>query len=789
NALLAAAAWCDAKVQPPEESLFWKTWIRAGTNTLLPRTYPGPEDWGYGEQGILARTYFQRVAFPLLKSVWDSLSTEGRWRSGCNVPVGATVTRLESDTVQLTSSIRARNLHMASTFDVHVGAGRQSQYLSFRARAGDRQRPEVGRILGMPTRRDATIALDTLFRLFAASSGYPVLFAPQQVLFVADSGIYPCGAAPKACNTSSALFVDGGVFDNGPLALGLDLYYEGGLSTQKARGVPHIPFVLYVAPDSRRQFGDPRTEALPGAAIANARKVGGLAGGFKLLSAAIPAAREYEIQSLVRQLRTASDLPDSLEAKWRAQRDSTFECMSLERCFIAPERWHPLMGDRMYGFGGFLARPFREYDFYVGIYDALVLTARYVARDSERRTCESGRASQELRGCVQQRLRGLLESPMQLGVIAPCVLWRLYAAEFEPHGAAPEGERRTCHCPTPACVVQIDAQSAPADSALGVLVPLSDAMGRLMHDTLSAVGFKAAFAQEHCGVEGPLHGILCSEGLLSIADALQSDKPAMAILERWNKDPSCADDLSPDQSADCLADSWFLSWIHQTRRETHFLLKNALKRLDETTPHGTDGNIAAVAAVHALSLAFLSASETYRFGVDLGQTSLPQRGSKLSTAGWELVPSSLSFPLTSAGVIFGWEARFVFHGHYSVVLPGKIAHSSLHAVGQPESNHWYGLPGVGFGVVPYPGMHLPGFISGVRPEVEWWMGGGDDAKRFSRERMAYGVTTFLVSNKLRFSVMHQPDLFDRQPTAHLMYQLGIHDVNGLAYWIKHLNGH
>src|SRR2546429_9248942 len=65
----------------------------------------------------------------------------------------------------------------------------------------------------------------------------------------------------------------------------------------------------------------------------------------------------------------------------------------------ATERRFLVVGERLGSFAAFLGRPFREYDFYLGIYDALSFFAREACRGS-------GTESP----CVESRLHDLVET-------------------------------------------------------------------------------------------------------------------------------------------------------------------------------------------------------------------------------------------------------------------------------------------------------------------------------------------------------------------------------------------
>jgi hypothetical protein len=751
-------------------------WIRTGISQLMPSAQPEEKEWGHGEQGLLARTYFTRVLFPELRRYWARRDA-GDWRR-CSVPLGATLTRLVADTMQLTPGIRARNLHWATSTEVTVDSSLDSP-LKFRARVNDRNFAGAGRIAGLPTRADGNIPPDTLLTVFAASSGYPVVFGPQKVLFTSDSSKYPCGTPKAPCDTHPGLFVDGGVFDNGPLSLGLALYFEGAFWTQPARqDARPFPYVLYIAPGHRRQLADGRSETLPQGNQATQSALGGLGAGFRLFGEAIPAAREYELQFLT---RLVADVPPS-----------NHRVCEREKCFIVPDRWHPLMGERIFGFGGFLGRPLREYDFYVGIYDALALLAQHIP-DEKGEGCSA--RSETLPRCAQEHLAALISAPPvdSMGQVAPCVLRNLFKSEFGTTVGSPEREReceRRRALPFP---------SAHADSALRVVTTIADLMAGLMHDTLTESGFQAAYRQEHCPVDGPLHGISCDQGVRQIAVGLDDDKVVRSILEDWKGDPTCKLGIAPDLSVrrgapECYADEWFFDWVEHPTPQLHKLFRHLLKRLDFTTPHGPGGNLAAVATVHALGFTYFSSDAAYRRGFDMGQTSLPVRGSKAAMLGWALFPSSANVVLGAGGLSLTWEVRHhTAPPHMTLVLPVRVTFARLHMVDEVHApnSHAFGSAGLSVGMIPWKAMRMPGFVTSIRADLGsvWFPLGGEAPRPRFEERLSYGATFLLFNSKLRASLMRRPRMFDDYPQRHWLGELGLNDLNGLSYWIYHLAGH
>ncbi len=148
--------------------------------------------------------------------------------------------------------------------------------------------------------------------------------------------------------------------------------------------------------------------------------------------------REALAQGMVTVLKQARLTADPLRDRVRRSRLA----MHNDRSLRVSSRGAPVTGSLLGSFGAFLDRKFREYDYFVGVYDAVVSVADAVCRLA----LPAGHESAAFRRCIDDTSRGLYT---QLGIAcdprARYVFARLAQAEF-----ASAGELRYAYEPMPA---------------------------------------------------------------------------------------------------------------------------------------------------------------------------------------------------------------------------------------------------------------------------------------------------------------------------------------------------
>ncbi|HYZ90472.1 MAG TPA: patatin-like phospholipase family protein, partial [Myxococcales bacterium] len=305
NALMAAAMWCEDKAETrdddPDKNLFHELWAPVGLEDLLPddRSAFSPTD-AVLTAAPLERA-FQRVRAELFAP------TSVRFRPGCAVSVGLTVTR-DRPEERTVAGLRARVQRFVIPWRFEVDAAGQPRIVSAPV-TSNRDTGDAQLVLAEP-RGGLGIGALQMSQAALASGAFPFAFRPRQLCDCAlrcpeeevvrdgvcegpDFGqritslscdsISPAGSR-QVCKRS---YIDGGIFDNAPIGLAVDLA-EGS-----AMAVPFAPTgYIFVDPDHRRlsPAGD-----RPGAS--------NLAVSAQLITNLIGTARESELARAIRDER------------------------------------------------------------------------------------------------------------------------------------------------------------------------------------------------------------------------------------------------------------------------------------------------------------------------------------------------------------------------------------------------------------------------------------------------------------------------------------------------------
>lgn len=144
--------------------------------------------------------------------------------------------------------------------------------------------------------------------------------------------------------------LDGGVFDNKPLSLSLDL---AKLHSKRL----DLDHTIYIDQDRRRLSVQEEKSGTSGI------EHFGIKGLIGMLSNTASSARKYELFTTGRYL---VDIPDD---------------GSVDAPLQATDRYPRVAADHLQAFGAFMGRPLREHDFYAGVYDGLFFYAsNYVCK-------------------------------------------------------------------------------------------------------------------------------------------------------------------------------------------------------------------------------------------------------------------------------------------------------------------------------------------------------------------------------------------------------------------------
>jgi predicted acylesterase/phospholipase RssA len=309
NALLAAALWCEDEQEERdlsvEHNLFHETWLPVGVDELLPDE---PQKYQRGD-GLLSGLPLERQLASLQALLFGNGAR--KLRPGCLVPLGFTVTRSEPEEREV-SGLRARAQRFAVPLVFEVTWDGRPR-ISVAQLPADRPSAASSLFLGLQAEGGTGLPVVSgpqLFNGILASGAFPFAFRPRELcdcalVCAAQDRVFG-GSCPgpsvdrplQGLTCATVLpaqqrmlckhsYVDGGIFDNAPVGLGIDL-----AEWVKGAGPLQPTTYLMFDPDFRR-FTPPE----PGEAVSSHT---GLAGPLSLLANLVATARSTELSSAVR---------------------------------------------------------------------------------------------------------------------------------------------------------------------------------------------------------------------------------------------------------------------------------------------------------------------------------------------------------------------------------------------------------------------------------------------------------------------------------------------------------
>ena len=708
NGFLAAIEWCRTREPaPPEQSLFWKIWVRTGFDQLFPLDRYNQRD---STQALFSRRYFQRVLFDTLRAAMRDAPPSAEL-DGCSIPVGVTITKLTPGVISISRGITAVTQRYATT----VLVSRQGSTLQFRAPPaellGDGR---LGAMLLLPDCQ-GVIDPDDVFALVEASSAFPGAFAPVSLRHQPSPG-KGCGPGPF----DSTLFSDGGLFDNNPIDLVAGIYAD---AIWKHPDRPDSNALL--------AFIDP--EALRGrlADVAKQREreppaTGGISALMDLFAGAVPAARQYELQAFGRLLARAPQV---------FRRDNI---QVTDRRFV-------VVGQQLGAFAAFLGQPFREYDFYVGVYDAL----SFIAGEA----CRTARGVDS--ACVADRLRTLVATrQLDLGTSAlPRTLLRaLYDREY------PQSVQSTR--------IDADSTASPREVLLRALL-----RAHLEQDA------RPPFDNKSCQGDAVAR-LLCLDGFRAMLARVAADSGFDAVRDSTPQRPECAPESWLESPARCDVTESFLAFVQNPEPFMAGKIGLMLHQMWRVERARKQAGEPAWSGLAALSEALYQSGVGYRYrrGLDVNTGSVP-RG---TGQGWiaTLVPNYATVSLLNSAFEVGY--RPTFHTGRSTAV--GLTAAPLHVTGNPATQvdriHW----------VLGPVLHWKrssAVWSGLETGVEYFGHWSRLPPGSSNNGVwAVPVTAYLLADKLRIGFRVLPG---NDTAVHggkkIALTFGIADLNGLVYWM------
>lgn len=681
NTLFWATEWCRrvperGPLPPADSSLFWQLWVeRADIGQLLPDTLAAN-----AELGLLNRS-------ALIGNLVNDLTARSmRTRDGdCELPIGITLTSVEPEVLEIPRArFEIQTQRFATIFRAvndSTEFGRKLRFVPISLKPGFAE-SRFGKVFRLQAGADG-IALTDLVDAVRASSSFPFAFSPVELR---DA------QGPR-------LFMDGGVFDNNPVALALALY-ENRIDSRRA------PVVVYVNPGLTRPAETDSTRRQRAQEVA-----GGITPAWSLLRGAVSSARQYELQLLARDQ----------------------QIIALNPSWVFSDRYAPLMGEHLGAFGAFLAYAFREHDFYVGVYDGLVLLAKRFSNCDEADTA-----------CVTM-LVDSLRNDARLSI--PSAGARLIDVLFRDEFREPDALKNFC-----------TAGSWPGMTPEQP-VPLAVAC---------ALRQRPAEGRSNCEAGDATSQLLCGDGLDRVFEELAN---RVDVLDACAE--QCADSTRSEEARQLAG------WIERPSVVGARLLDRVLARaLDVERRAGT----------------LYAKGERTDFEIPLEAVSLLyyasslRRGNHLSSLppgahpAWHAWPNVITWGMREDALETRWEQLL-----YELLDWSLIAHYN-HRPDHIDGAHF--TMGMGLG----PSLRGPRFIDrtglvlsrfGVQAEVF----AGEFADHFEGEWDPfagwYGFIDFFAG-KLRVSYRYMPEEGSLHGVGGNGWMVGFSDVKGSAYWAAQL---
>jgi predicted acylesterase/phospholipase RssA len=331
NALLSLLASCTGREPRPDHSLFYRTWIPVGLKQL------------FDPDKVSRRALFSQDA---LRETLDSIGEV--WNQGmaasCDATLGLSTTRVTAAKVELIKD-RVTLARTEAKFVVRVrgrGPGKPPLITNY---VGEREL--LSRPL-LPAESSGGVGFESLKQVMLASSAFPLAFEPVPVPHCTAHA----GEGGLICTQDRAeisLFMDGGVFDNQPLRLAVQLAQQGLVGTGPSRHFADAPsrVLRSLRDDLLFVYVDPAVEVLPTVDAAEGPSDDSTVSYLLyLFEQLVESSRSKELQVLL------EDDPD------------------VTKQITATHTYFMPLSDPLYSFMGFFEKNFRVHDYYLGMHSA-----------------------------------------------------------------------------------------------------------------------------------------------------------------------------------------------------------------------------------------------------------------------------------------------------------------------------------------------------------------------------------------------------------------------------------
>jgi hypothetical protein len=766
NAVLTALEYCRDRIEKdPRKSLFWSVWIPTGFSNMLKAT-----DTPAGrtiDRAIFDRRFFDDLQLPPLSAFGRSDST--KLRKNCRVPLGITVTRQLPNERDVVEGIRVPVTRNALTFTFNAQPERTDTFrYVFTDAAKDTNRAHFGDRIWLASTDTNFLSFGDLYEAIKASSAFPVAFAPVKLAYSKDP---LCRTGGKRCASDTALFVDGGVFDNNPLDVMVGLRRKAANPEYYNRR----SMLIYLDQDEER-------------GVKQLAKVDtghfGLRAIFDLASSFYSVSRSYELQSLSKSFHLN---PDAYDVG--------------NHSIQVSDRRFAVIGREYGAFAAFFGRPFREFDFYLGVYDGIYAAARLLS------TAQSGGPPKARSDLAEPIWQLIVDTALVKYDADRQILLQFHKAEFGGDTKAPP--------PTAVVRDSVDKHRLVLYSALAKatfaiyqddsVAQWQEALRRTMDKESAAKDPRLQPSKVRSCSNLVLGGVLCEERFGRWVEAVATDEAedaAARIVE------DCEVRFAASrQNLDCTVDDDFTTISEQREHGLFLFVTRAISRLraNEANVGADSGSKPGRAGLGIAGLMLNQQNIPYRHFWTTDASTIPRLNRWKCARCW--LPYRLMWQSGSSGFEIDYRAerrsRWI-HGAGLLVTATPLLHhrpprdAATTGVLPSGSTPPWNYVSLGAGFI-LPGVPLPVLSFFEEWEIQargyhpWrW---GADAPHYQ----AYGfdITSDVAKGRLQIGARWLPD---NRGNAHngpskrfgpstlnggnsLTFLISVPDIPGLAYWL------
>jgi predicted acylesterase/phospholipase RssA len=355
NAVMTAMNWCvdPAKRKLLQEigierkivvdgNLIRDIWVDVGIDALFPKD---PDQYVNPGQSGLVDGLFARSAFDASIGKMETMLGLNLYKPGCRVPVAMLTTREEAAELKV-GKVIVHNQRFVFSLQFVADENGNGHFENFILNDAD---GTLGNVVYLPAPH-RQIPFTDLKRLIYASSAFPVAFGQVELNYCTgnERGRINTQVCPDGTYLKSTNFVDGGVFDNIPLGTAAGVMAEKLKSDRNIKGKRYF---FFISPTTRRNVATSGMYPLQ-----KQSSTFGLIGLLSYLPGAINTSTDYELYSVLKNRQ-----------KWSADLEAETPPLKI----IPTSRYFPITGSYLGHFGAFLDKPFREFDYYTGVYDAV----------------------------------------------------------------------------------------------------------------------------------------------------------------------------------------------------------------------------------------------------------------------------------------------------------------------------------------------------------------------------------------------------------------------------------